>query len=283
MNAIPEIYPLARDQAETRRLTAQHEFLVHTVGGLIDSAIPLDRISAVADVGTGTGIWLIDARNFLEAQCASPERYFYGFDISSAQFPPHAPAGVEFSVQNILSPFPAEHHNRYDLVYVRMLVTAIKKEQYQDAVANLLTILKPGGYLQWLELDNSALLNSEESRNPKSAVVISSWLEFFELNELSQYAPRAIEHAYRHSGMVSVVNTSFPLTRQEEDLEAKTRTWMMAAFGAVTAQIMHKIGRAGNHQEARETADDAIKNLGLYLAEGGVVGLQFGSVIGQKL
>ena len=86
-------------------------------------------------------VWLVGARDFLNTKCPSPGRYFHGFDVSPAQFPSSPPIGVEFSVQNILDPFPAEHHNRYDLVYVRMLVAALGKNVYQNVVQNLLTIL----------------------------------------------------------------------------------------------------------------------------------------------
>ncbi|PYH28211.1 class I SAM-dependent methyltransferase [Aspergillus neoniger CBS 115656] len=258
MNDTPEIYPLARDKAESSRLVrnmldrygkvlkkpprlnAQHKFLIDVVDCLIDSAIPLDNISTVADVGTGTGIWLVEARDFLNTKRFSPDRYFHGFDISSAQFPLSLPAGIGFSVQDILNPFPVEHHNRYDLVYVRMLVTAIRNTEYRDAVKNLLTILKPGGFLQWVELDCSALPNSKNSQNPRSAVIISSWLKFFQLNGLSEYAPSIIEDAYERSGMMDIINTSFSLDRRGEDLKAKAQKWQMQAFPAATVPIYAK-------------------------------------------
>jgi hypothetical protein len=36
-------------------LNAQHKLLVDIVGGPIDKSIPLENITSVADVGTGTG------------------------------------------------------------------------------------------------------------------------------------------------------------------------------------------------------------------------------------
>ncbi|OKP02376.1 hypothetical protein PENSUB_7140 [Penicillium subrubescens] len=50
------IYLLGRDEAETERLNKQHRFLVAISGDtLIHPSIPKDTISAVADIGTGTG------------------------------------------------------------------------------------------------------------------------------------------------------------------------------------------------------------------------------------
>jgi hypothetical protein len=67
-----ERYPLGRDTAESKRfvqddqsaplqkltsgrLNEQHKLIIEIVDGAIDSSIPLDRISSVADVATGTG------------------------------------------------------------------------------------------------------------------------------------------------------------------------------------------------------------------------------------
>ncbi|KAL3469841.1 hypothetical protein BJX99DRAFT_264824 [Aspergillus californicus] len=149
-----EVYPLGRDRAESIRLNKQHKFLVDIVNGPFDKSIPLDDVFAVADVGTGTGIWLLEAQRHLSKALPSPrkQRYNHGFDISSAQFPPSSSPSetetetsskdtMDFSVQNILHPFPIEHHNRYDLVHVRLLITAFATDEFRNAVENLLTIL----------------------------------------------------------------------------------------------------------------------------------------------
>jgi hypothetical protein len=44
-------------------------------------------------------------------------------------------------VHDILRPFPIAHRERYDLVHVRMLVSALKVEEYEVAVRNLVGVL----------------------------------------------------------------------------------------------------------------------------------------------
>jgi hypothetical protein len=122
--------------------------------------VPLDNISAVADVATGTGyahvsilslppliltqpdrIWLWDAKQIFDQRFGkSPSRSYHGFDISAAQFP-STPQGIEFSVQDVFQPFPAEFLNRFDLVHVRLMVTAFPESKFQEAVENVLTIV----------------------------------------------------------------------------------------------------------------------------------------------
>jgi hypothetical protein len=64
---------------------------------------------------------------------------YHGFDISDAQFP--ADINASFSLQDCLKPFPVEHHGRYDLVHVRLLVAAIKSVDFKLIVANLKPLL----------------------------------------------------------------------------------------------------------------------------------------------
>jgi hypothetical protein len=85
-------------------------------------------------------VWLWDAQQALSKVADNPARYFHGFDISSAQFPA-APNGIELSAHDVLTPFSPEHRDRYDLIHVRLLVTALGESEFETAVRNLLSIL----------------------------------------------------------------------------------------------------------------------------------------------
>ncbi|KAF8866196.1 S-adenosyl-L-methionine-dependent methyltransferase [Acephala macrosclerotiorum] len=115
-------------------------------GMLVHPFIPLSSLKAVADIGTGTGIWLDE----LQPQ-VSPETRLDGFDMSAAQF--SAKSKGTFILQNFLEPFPAEYHGLYDLAHIRYMVVALKGWQYRQAIENLITIIKPGGHLQWDDFD----------------------------------------------------------------------------------------------------------------------------------
>lgn len=67
-------------------------------------------------------------------------RYYHGFDISDAQFPPH-PNSIKYSVQDAMKAFEPQHQNRYDLVQVRLIVGAIQESAFDAFVANLITLL----------------------------------------------------------------------------------------------------------------------------------------------
>ncbi|KAL4971743.1 S-adenosyl-L-methionine-dependent methyltransferase [Aspergillus desertorum] len=276
MSGTPDIYPLSRDEAESRRLNEQHRLLVDFVEGPIDRTVPLENITAVADVATGTGIWLWDARKLLIGRAGESPRYFHGFDISPAQFPP-APDGIEFTVQDIFNPFPVEHHSRYDLVNVRLLLTALPESEFEKAVQNLLTILKPGGYLQWVEIDLSAVATDD----PRVAVATDAWLKFCELNRLSQCAPEVLHKAYQNVGLVNVVNRPF-LPHNREDLLERMQEWQLVFFTSVMPMTLLKTGQVADDAAASKRAAELRRDLELFLAEGKIVDTRFGVLVGQK-
>jgi hypothetical protein len=86
-------------------------------------------------------IWLWDAKQILDQKAGeSSSRYYHGFDISAAQFPSTS-QGITLSVQDVFQPFPAGFLDRFDLVHVRLMVTAFPEGKFQEAVENVLTIV----------------------------------------------------------------------------------------------------------------------------------------------
>ena len=139
--ATEDVYMLSRNQEESQRLDAQHHYsraLAH--GHLIQPSIPQSSLRKIADVGTGTGIWLREAAQ----QLAKPDELieFTGFDISAQQFPKDNIQGVHFVVHDVVEPFPQQYHGNFDLVHVRLLSYALKAQILKKAVENIIKILR---------------------------------------------------------------------------------------------------------------------------------------------
>ncbi|KAL4940943.1 hypothetical protein BDV06DRAFT_12379 [Aspergillus oleicola] len=241
-----EIYCLARDEAESRR------------------------------------IWLLEAQKLLNEKFpdAGSSRYFHGFDISDAQFVPSPSENVEFSVQNVLEPFSPEHHNRYDLVNVRMLVAALPEAEFRTAVQNLTTILKPGGYIQWVELDTSGLIDSPESKDPRTKFLVKSWLDFLDANNLLVCPANIIEDAYEKNGLQNISNTAYTLENREEELKAQTQIWETHALSSIIPLMLQRQGFSA--EAAKEKVDEGVRGLHEWFNEGKMVKFGFGSVVGKK-
>ncbi|KAK5162770.1 uncharacterized protein LTR77_011201 [Saxophila tyrrhenica] len=143
---------MARDPAETERLNSQHEFLKKTIGHLlhptIQSSMPAEP--RIADIATGTCITLRDLASTFPPTCR-----FDGFDISSAQYPPAAdlPSNIKLHVADAKAGLPTEFHSQYDVVNIRYLIAAMHEDDWPVVSQNMLKLLKPGGWLQWIEPD----------------------------------------------------------------------------------------------------------------------------------
>jgi hypothetical protein len=104
----------------------------------------------VVDVGTGTGIFLKD----LSQHVKDPSIHLYGFDISEDQFPPPSQlaSNISLNVGDAKKGFPEKYHGQFDIVHLRLLFAATNCVQdWHDIARNSMALLKPGGYLQWLE------------------------------------------------------------------------------------------------------------------------------------
>jgi hypothetical protein len=107
----------------------------------------------------GGSIWLLDAQDKLK------DARLDGLDISLDAVPPREilPSNVTFRHWNIKDSVPEHLIGAYDIVHVRFLAYVILSEELPAIVAKLLTLLKPGGYLQWAEADFDSM-RFEKSR-----------------------------------------------------------------------------------------------------------------------
>jgi SAM-dependent methyltransferase len=128
----------------------EHDF-VKTLcyGDKFHSSIPVVRRN-VADVGGGNGQWLLDLAENTPKHLKDD---YVVFDISSAHFPHDSPDGVLFETHDVRQPFSSHFHRHFDVVHVRFLADHLRKDQLGTVLNNIIQIIKPGGYLQWQELD----------------------------------------------------------------------------------------------------------------------------------
>ncbi|KAL1867174.1 hypothetical protein Plec18167_008715 [Paecilomyces lecythidis] len=147
-----ELYMLYnRNQSESARLNNQHKLIQLLSGShLILPQVNLGKIESIADVATGTGVWIFEVHDQLTAVPTNTgsERIFHAFDISDVQYPKQQDK-VQLTVHDITKPFPLEYHGRFDLVHVRLLLFAIRASELPKVIENLIQILAPGGYIQW--------------------------------------------------------------------------------------------------------------------------------------
>lgn len=148
--ATKDQYVLERSYSAASRLNFQFYLWKQTLKFNLHPSIPTPKANAkIADVATGTGIWLLDLARELPTTIQMD-----GLDISLSQAPPKAwlPANINMMLWNIFDDVPEDLVGQYDIVHVRLLLLVITNANAVPVLQRLARLLKPGGYLQWEEL-----------------------------------------------------------------------------------------------------------------------------------
>jgi hypothetical protein len=80
-------------------------------------------------------------------------RQYTGFDMALSLTPTSHPGNMRFVEHNILVPFPEKYIGIFDVVHVRLLAGALKKDQISVALQNVLQLIS-----KHLEAHNPTLL-----------------------------------------------------------------------------------------------------------------------------
>jgi hypothetical protein len=262
------LYSLPRNSAESVRLNNQHTVHKKNVGYLIHprvaAALPLD--AHIGEVGTGTGIWLLEVAS--EDPDASSRRYT-GLDLSLAQFPEQCPEHVSFEFINILEPVSDKWKAQFDYLHLRLLICGLSREDWQTAAANLRQLLKPGGWLQWEEGDFASMqvLQNVPSASTKfSKQLVRDGLELAQRRGTMFDEPKQLPSILSSAGFEEVVEDVFGTDRVAELREGFTA----AAFGALHG-IMKTVIRAGQAPGWAEKMVDGMFERAQRETEGGKV------------
>jgi hypothetical protein len=131
-------YVLKRDYAASARLNLQHYQHKQCLGYLLHPSIPLKPGYHIADVATGTGVWLLDLAGQIAGNCV-----LEGWDISDAQFPHESslPENVKFGIFDATAGVPERLEERYDIIHVGLLALVVKNGDPSVWIQNLLKML----------------------------------------------------------------------------------------------------------------------------------------------
>ena len=145
-------YMLERNYAAALRLNFLHYMWKEALKSHLHPSIPVPnpgQNACIADVCTGTAIWLAEVAHEL------PNVQLDGFDIDLTQAPPKEwlPSNTRLRQWNVFDAIPDDLRGKYDIVHVRLLVLVVENSDPRPVIRNLVQMLKPGGYLQWEELN----------------------------------------------------------------------------------------------------------------------------------
>ncbi|PYI03762.1 hypothetical protein BO78DRAFT_431819 [Aspergillus sclerotiicarbonarius CBS 121057] len=273
------LYPINRDEEECERLNGQHRMFLKLVkDNILDPSISKDGLKAVADIGAGTGIWLQDVEK-LFAKDSIP--YLHGFDISNDHFPERSET-LELSVHNALDEFPPEHINRYDLVHVRFFIVSIREDQYAQAIKNLLSLIKPGGYLQWEEIDYGKSFRVLEKEEPRLQDAVDIYKGYFESGSFSIHAPDVIEQACNTAGLNLINQSWYNTAMASAEQAADIMSWFLQIYQLVMRTAYRDLGLLDTEENVQAAVKGQVEMLKGSFDKGVVPDVMFCRILYQK-
>ncbi|KAI4265718.1 MAG: hypothetical protein L6R38_009222 [Xanthoria sp. 2 TBL-2021] len=137
------------------RLASQHLLWKNHLGFLLHPTVALDvqpETFQVAEIGTRTGLWLLDMAKRL------PNIQIDGFAIDTSSVPPPQwlPPNVTIRrVESYTTDLAPNGQSTYDVIRISNLGASIEDNDPGSVVKNAMAMLKPGGYIEWDELDTA--------------------------------------------------------------------------------------------------------------------------------
>ncbi|GIJ84793.1 hypothetical protein Asppvi_003644 [Aspergillus pseudoviridinutans] len=151
-------YMLDRSYTAASRLNYQFYLWKDTLQFNLHQSIQLPKSDStpirIADLATGTGIWLLDLlRDPVVTQYTSIRLDGFDIDLTNAPPPEWLPSPITLRQLNIFDNIPSYLRGKYDVVHLRLLVLVVQNSDPLPIIHKVHQMLKPGGYIQWDDLN----------------------------------------------------------------------------------------------------------------------------------
>jgi ubiquinone/menaquinone biosynthesis C-methylase UbiE len=204
----------------------------------------------ILDVGCGTGLWAYTiGRRFPDARVT-------GVDVDGYLLDKVAPPNFEFQEVNVLGGLPFEDAT-FDYVHQRLMVAAIPPPKFKGAVAELVRVTEPGG---WVELLETLPLEVEPSKTafvvPEGPATTELWSYFKRLGDTagldtSGTVPRLLELYLRESGLTNMGTrtVAVPIGEWGEEWQGQAGRLLASSFRSVFLNLIPRFGRLGASED----------------------------------
>ncbi|PHH92138.1 hypothetical protein CDD83_8811 [Cordyceps sp. RAO-2017] len=219
-----------------------------------------------------TRIWLTDLSDALPANCE-----LHGFDVSAGQYPPGEwlPENVSLHEHDAFAPFAPEMLGSFDVVNLRFFITLLNGENIHTLIRNLKTLLKPGGFLHWLDFDPrsaKAISIRPDVPMPRTESVVS----------IMRNVQPDLDLWISHGSDLFELAGLDPITYERIQLRKHLRPlWNDCHIMGMEELSRRMIGNSDGDADIPSPLRQEIKNLGAEFAQGSSIDAQWFMMVGQ--
>ncbi|KAL5115160.1 hypothetical protein ACEQ8H_006914 [Pleosporales sp. CAS-2024a] len=173
--------PVANDDLEEDRLTAQHELFHKLLGNsLISSNIRMMSPRSVLECGYGGGDWCVQFAETYEdckvRQSKESTLETLSYDgLDDEEGLPHQPDNLElfgYNLNDKLNDLEVFESRPYDLIHSRFVAHGIKKNRWASYIRDMRLLLRSGG---WVQLAECHLHIQSNNGTPMDQSAVYSW------------------------------------------------------------------------------------------------------------
>jgi len=201
----PDKYYMPNDEGEQERLDLHYHALRLALEDKITLA-PINNPHGILDVGTGTGIWAMDAAD------AWPEAEVVGLDLSPIQ-PNWVPPNLQFEVADADERWGFAQE-RFSLVHTRIM-NGFGVSSWPHFYAEAFSCLKPGGWVENQEFDCTIV--SDDGTLPENSK-IAEWARLWNqsvetIGKTGRCNPRKLVDQMEEAGFINtqVITKKMPI------------------------------------------------------------------------
>ncbi|KAF2114568.1 putative methyltransferase SirN-like protein [Lophiotrema nucula] len=182
-------------EAAIYRLTNQHEAITESAGKLVFAPVNFSKPGLrVLDSATADGKWLVDLKESLKQ-----DNEYIGTDITDAMYSMGGAQGIDFHIQGVRSAWPPEWRESFDYVHQRLTLTVVGRHPISDVVARECELVKPGGWIELVEVDVT-----KENTSPALEKLYEAIREMFDIVGCGRNFSAGLKRVLEEAGMQDV-------------------------------------------------------------------------------
>lgn len=254
------IYFLPSDNKELERCRARHRVYATLFAGRVLAPLEIKLKSnqpcEFLEIGCGLGDWCVNVASDY------PNVNVLGIDHYNTFQGTEYPKNCRFDIIDASKwPMPLEG-NKFDLIHIEVFGLVLPTSQYEEFLAEIYRLLKPGGYIQWIEPDLEVWNAGPEGKKIDKAVQ-----KILRLRSLDPHLPRRIDRLVKAGGFINIKHTfvSFPFGNWGEGtLIEATNKLITDSYDSVAPVICNTYGLSTEQYNAKK--ETAIEEMKVYKA-----------------